>query len=110
MLLIIGIKEDKNSKKILKQIIPYVGQVFITSINNEGQSIKYLQNLKKISLSIDKNLDIKIFIKPKQALDHALKKIKSNNLLLITGSLYLTGELRKKWYNEEYILKNRKSY
>lgn len=109
IILVIGIKESKNSKKILNKITPYANQIFITSIYAQGQEKKHLQKLKKITFVANSKVKIKILQNPLVALEQALKKIKKNDLLLITGSFYLTGELRKKWYSENYVLKNCKS-
>ena len=46
---------------------------------------------------------------PNQALDRARKESKPDDLILVCGSFYLAGELRKNWFDKEYILKNRKS-
>ncbi len=45
-----------------------------------------------------------------QALDAALSAAKTEDAILITGSFYLAGELRKRWITEETILKKRKSF
>ena len=47
---------------------------------------------------------------PMNALEVAMKAAKPDDLVLATGSFYLCGELRKRWYPEEWILKNRKSF
>ena len=44
-----------------------------------------------------------------QALDAALKKAGPDDAILITGSFYLAGELRQRWYAEESILNARLS-
>lgn len=51
-----------------------------------------------------RNFNIKIINDPHQALNQILKKARQNDLILITGSFYLAGELRKKWISEEKIL------
>ena len=40
----------------------------------------------------------------RQALDAALAAARSDDMVLITGSFYLAGELRQRWYPEESIL------
>lgn len=45
-----------------------------------------------------------------QALDAALKAAGHDDVILITGSFYLAGELRTRWYPEEAILKARISF
>ena len=108
--LVIGIKEYKNREKMLKQIIPYTDKILITSVKKGTQDNQYLQKLKKSVTNINSGLKPKIFLDPKKALDQALKEVNPKDLILITGSLYLTGEVREKWFSENYILKNRKSF
>ncbi len=47
------------------------------------------------------------FSDPYQALDAALRAALPEDLVLITGSFYLAGELRTRWYSEEEILVHR---
>ena len=44
---------------------------------------------------------------PRTALKAALQKIKPDDCLLITGSFYLAGELRKNWISERAVLTKR---
>lgn len=110
LLLIIGIKENKEQKKILKKIIPFADKVFVTAVKKGAQDKEYLQNLKKSATNIDNGLKIKILPDPKDAVNQSLKEAKKNDLILATGSLYLTGEIRQKWHPEKFILKNRRSF
>ena len=48
---------------------------------------------------------IHIYIDPWRALNEVLKKANKKDLILISGSFYLAGELRKKWVSEDRILK-----
>lgn len=45
-----------------------------------------------------------------QALDAALKAASPDDAILITGSFYLAGELRTRWYPEEHILIHRSPF
>lgn len=51
-----------------------------------------------------------MFLDPKQALTEALKMSKLNDLILVVGSFFLAGELRKRWYSEDAVLRNRKGF
>ncbi len=48
-----------------------------------------------------------IHLDPWQALKQVLKKARQNDLILVTGSFYLAGELRQYWLNERKILQQR---
>ena len=48
--------------------------------------------------------------KPESALERALARAKSADLILATGSLYLVGNLRRRWYPDEQVLLRRQSW
>ena len=71
------------------------------------KEIEYLAEDSEILVKkIKPNLAVSIYNDPHQALDEAMKKASKKDLVLVTGSFFLVGELRKKWVSEEYILKN----
>jgi dihydrofolate synthase/folylpolyglutamate synthase len=81
---IFSVMKDKDIAKIIEFV--------------EKNSEKVIFTFAGVSRSIDEN-DVKgkIFIKDiKDAIDFA-KKIQKDNLILITGSLYLSGEVLKIW-------------
>jgi folylpolyglutamate synthase/dihydropteroate synthase len=45
-----------------------------------------------------------------QALQDALQGAGKDDLVLATGSFYLIGGLRKRWYSEEWVLQHRQSF
>jgi folylpolyglutamate synthase/dihydropteroate synthase len=58
---------------------------------------------------IKKGAQIEIFLDSETALNVALERAQKDDLVLGTGSFFLAGELRKHWFPEEYVLKNRKN-
>jgi folylpolyglutamate synthase/dihydropteroate synthase len=48
--------------------------------------------------------DFRNYIEPEDALKEALRIAEKDDLVVVTGSTYLVGELRKFWLNEEIIL------
>jgi folylpolyglutamate synthase/dihydropteroate synthase len=46
----------------------------------------------------------------RQRTQELLYEANEDDLVLVTGSFFLVGELRKKWISEEYTLKHLKSY
>jgi dihydrofolate synthase/folylpolyglutamate synthase len=45
-----------------------------------------------------------------KAVEDLEKRIEKGYLILVIGSLYISGEIRKRWFSEEFIIKNRKSF
>ena len=54
--------------------------------------------------------NIKVVLDPRQALTQALRRATNDDIILITGSIFLAGDLRKHWISEEKILATRKSF
>lgn len=108
--LILGMAADKNLEDSLKEILPAVKQTIFTRFLMPYRKSANITMLAKISRSIRPNVPMTVFTDPWQALAFGLKTTKKNELLLITGSFFLAGELRTHWITEEQILKTRKSF
>ena len=109
LLLIIGLAEDKNTKQALQKIMPLADSLFLTRFLVPIRKAASLRKLYTQSQSI-KKLPVQIFYDPREALKAALKSANKQDLILIAGSFYLAGELRKHWISEEKIIKNQSSY
>jgi len=83
--LIFGVLRDKKYKKMVKHLMPYVKEVIVTEpISPRALSAEVLKKaFFPVKATIHKNL--------KSALEEALS---FNKEILITGSLYLAGEMR----------------
>ena len=97
--LIIALAEDKKLYHTLKYIIPLAAQVYLTRFLLAGRKSKNLKMMHEMSkrLISSPSTAIKIFVDPWQALEEALAKAGKDDMILITGSFFLAGELRKKW-------------
>ena len=111
LFLIIGIASDKDHKSILGQIVPLAHRIYYTRFQNRHRKCAQPNDLHKISRSFSKPSAIsKINLDPEMALADALCQAKQDDLIIVTGSFFLAGELRKHWYPENYILKKRRSF
>lgn len=108
--LVFGCAQDKDSPQILKQLLPLTNQLYLTRFLMPFRKTADLKNLNQLTKKIKPNIKIQSFIDPFLALEKALKETKKDEVLLITGSFFLAGELRKKWISEEDILNARKSF
>jgi len=107
---IFAVAEDKNIPNCLKQIAPLSDNLFLTRFLIPFRKSADLKKLYQTAKKIQPKLSVTTFLDPWQALDKALKLAKKDDCILITGSFFLAGELRKKWFSEEQILKKRKSF
>ena len=109
--LIIGMGYSKDHVAILEQIIPLADNVFITRFqvtDRECAHPKMIFEESKKYLKKDSNADI--FLDPEMAIEKALKLAKVDDLILVTGSFFLAGGIRKRWFREEFVLNKRESF
>jgi len=106
---IFTLPQHKDAEAVVVQLAPVIDQVLITRHLTADRKCADLKMLCNLFLKYNKKIQVKIFIDPWQALDSALKGAGKEDLILVTGSFYLAGELRKRWVSEEKILKTRRS-
>jgi len=107
---IFGCGHTKDGLGMIDEIIKYSTSItLVPVINSIGKSF----SLKKMQQHINENypgISIDISFESKQALQNIQTKINDNDAVLIIGSLYITGDLRKQWYKEQFILEKRRSF
>ena len=89
--LLLSLKFNKDYKKIIDKIVPLFDEIILTSFD---KSIK----LEVLAKYINRKYPDKIVYKikdSKKANSTLKQKLKTNDLLVITGSLYLIGDLKK---------------
>ncbi|NMB48452.1 hypothetical protein GYA13_03355 [Candidatus Kuenenbacteria bacterium] len=106
LVLVFALNENKDEKKIVKMMAPAVDKVFITRHLNGSRACVDLKLLYNLFLINNRKLKAEIKIDPWAALESALKEAGKDDLVLITGSFFLAGELRKRWISEEKILRD----
>ena len=88
LILVIGILSDKNIKEILEIIIPIADIIIVTKSQSSRAS-----NPKLLKEKI-KNKEVILKNSINEAIIHAKKIAKENDLICITGSIYTVGEAR----------------
>lgn len=107
--LIIGLSEERNPAKVFKNLIPLADSIAITRHQTIQKKSNSLNIINKVVKKIKPQVETKIYLDPFQALTKILNQAKKDDLIVITGSFYLAGELRKYWRPAEKILMERKS-
>lgn len=109
--LIIAVAASKDVKGILRQIIPLADQVFFTRFLIKERKCASPKKLAYLGKKFKKEgANFTVFLDPWAALKEAQQRAKRKDLILITGSFFLAGELRKKWFSEEQILLTQRSF
>ena len=108
--IIFGLAQDKNLTNSLKEIAPLADTFLITRFLMTHRKSADLKTIQEEILKIKPALKNKIFIDPDEALAYALKTTPPQDNIIITGSFFLAGYLRKHWVSEKKILIKRKSF
>ncbi len=94
LILVLGISRDKDIKGICRALIPISRQVIITQANNPRAAD--MEIIEKFIRSNKQEAGSRIFKrrKVKQAIELAREKAAPKDLILVTGSLFLAGQVR----------------
>ncbi|HHW69748.1 MAG TPA: bifunctional folylpolyglutamate synthase/dihydrofolate synthase [Clostridiales bacterium] len=91
IILVIGILKDKEVNKILKSLCPISHTVIVTSPNNpramEPHKLSQIAGMYCDNILVANRID--------DAIRMAEKMVKSNDIIVFSGSIYLIGEVRK---------------
>ncbi|MBT3231100.1 hypothetical protein HN358_04995 [Candidatus Uhrbacteria bacterium] len=105
--LIFGCAANKDAPQMLKQLIPHVDKVTTTRFQMGMRKAAVPSELLKVA---PKAKRAGSFLDHSEALDHAKKQSKNDEVIIATGSLFLTGELRANWISEDQIVKSSNSF
>ena len=98
VLLVIGIMQDKDIRAILAPIVPLADRVFLTRAEYDRSA----EPERLRSLLVRDRGKCRVISDLPQAIDQALVEATEEDLILITGSLFVVGEARdylEKKYN-----------
>lgn len=89
---VVGIQNDKDIQSMLNAINPLISTIIFTkSGNSKAAEPKELLNILN-KINKNKNINKKIINRPKRALNYARKISGKNDLVVVTGSIYMVGE------------------
>lgn len=98
LILVFGVSQDKDVKGILRELVPISSRIVLTKTENpramKPETIKALIRANSRSVILTDN--------SRQALKIAVQQAKQEDLILVSGSLYLLGEIlksRRQWKN-----------
>ncbi|MFC1998381.1 bifunctional folylpolyglutamate synthase/dihydrofolate synthase [Chloroflexota bacterium] len=101
---VIGMLAFKDVDAILKALLPIASHVIATQANVLGKPSLPTSDLKKAIFRQNPSLEVIECSSVKSGIEAALSKAKPDELVLITGSMYLIGEAREHWFNSEQML------
>ena len=92
LILVLGISKDKDIKGILKELVPISDTIILTKSEITERA---MDPAAIHGLITPKSKDVIITQDVKDALDKAISKAGSSDLVLVTGSLFVVGQARK---------------
>jgi len=99
---------NKDYDKIIKRLANITDYLYATKFNNFLKKSTSPLEISKIFTKYKKNINSFISLDSNYALNQAYNNYKKNDLIVITGSFYLIGELRQNWITSLQILNKRK--
>ncbi len=106
-IVLFGCKSSKNPSELLLPIIELGATINTTCYEfGAGKSTNPHELIQKIPAA-QRGI---AYDKPQEALRHVLATLTSKDILLVTGSLYLAGELRAHWVTEEQIFNRHSAF
>ena len=91
--LVLGLSKDKDIKGILEELVPMSDSIIVTKSKVAERSA----DPKEIKAMIGKSEDTVTTSCVDEAMDTALSKAGARDLVLVTGSLFVVGEARKRY-------------
>lgn len=110
LIAVIALAANKDARASLESLIKAADHVIVTRFFVTQRAAASPDKLQRIIKRIKPRLATTIMLDPHQAVAAALKKASARDLVIITGSFFLAGELRKQWYPEEKILAKRNAF
>ncbi len=100
--LIIALTKERNPGAIFKNIDAKPHRIYVTRFSHPHR--KCLPP-KKLAVHLQKQYDVRVMLDARMALADALAEAGPQDAIVVTGSLYLCGELRSHWKDEAAIIK-----
>jgi dihydrofolate synthase/folylpolyglutamate synthase len=104
-ILVLSLKADKAYHDILPYLLTSGSVLIVTAFRVKGLwEPLNPETLAQAASEIMPNLDIRIEPDPTQAIKQALSEATPDDLVWVTGSLYLVGDVREYWYPSDRLI------
>jgi len=111
LIVIVAISDTKkDNRAILSPLTKVADHIIVTSLSGSDRKSVHPKALLPYIKRTSSKIPVEVVMEPVEALKLARKLAGKGDCILATGSFFLAGELRKEWYPEEWVLKNRRSF
>lgn len=113
LILVLGITSPEEKRNVLRWLVPLAGSLIFTRPSITFREVQEPKTLQKIAKDIlrffprARSPKITIKLDPLDALDEAQRQACKNDLICVTGSIFLIGNVRERWFSEKDIMRTR---
>ncbi len=101
VIVIFGVLESKNYADMYDALRPYVSALIATSPEVFAKPPVSAADIGELA---DEGIPVAVVDSPSAAMERGLAMAGPGDVVLVTGSLYLVGNIRERWYPTERIL------
>lgn len=102
---VLGVKKGKDAAEIVPDIAYLSDRLILTTFHPKGLWTAYEPSqLLELAHDARPNLPAEVVVDPLAALETALAYADPNDIVLVTGSLYLIGDVRERWFPRHEML------
>lgn len=109
--LVVAFKGEKDVETMLSDIAPHADHIYATRFQLPtlecADPVSVARTAQKYTM---RGAVVNVYLDPTTALAAARSAATSEDLILVTGSFYLAGELRRGWFSDEWVVENRRSF
>src|SRR5574341_1155748 len=109
LILVLGMLESKNAEPIVRTLASLADRIITTAPSVKGKPAIPADALAATAREIG-TAQVVADGGPMEALQQALQEASPRDLVVVTGSLYLIGEVRSYWHNPEQIIERRRMF
>jgi len=101
LIVILGISDRKDAAAMIREIAPMADSILVTRAAYRGVDPEYLASLIR-----PYGVPCTVVASPPRALEAALAQAHRNDLICVTGSLFVVGEMRAVWEGREHSVED----
>jgi len=101
-ILVLGSLDGHDYLTVAGIIAPFADEVIVTAPSAQERSSGSTEAIAEVVRHSGK--PVEVIAEPREAIDAALKRADPTDHILVTGSLYLVGAVRERWYPSDAIV------
>lgn len=103
LILVLGVLASKDVGDILVELVPHADLVIATAPQVIGKPSTPPEDLARVVRRLGTSAQVEP--EPRAAIERAVALARTDDLVCVTGSLYLVGAVRERWFPTEEVLR-----